>query len=145
MTKTASQVLRKAELYSDGQDYRILQLPPNGITLAAGIVAEAGLPFSALTADKDEVTLILADRVYKEFGARLRRAKISEQVYRLITFGTPLEPDLVGFIARVSTALAAAEIPVLTFASYSRDHIFVPQEAFDQATHTLRALQMESE
>ena len=145
MTQTASQVLRNAELYSDGQDYRILQLPPNGITLAAGIMAEAGLSFSAMTVDKDEVTLILADQVCQEFGARLRRAKIGEQTYRLITFDIPLEPDLVGFIARVSTALAAAEIPALTFASYSRDHIFVPIQAFDKAMCTLRDLQMESE
>ena len=141
MTQAADQILGNVELYSDGMAYRILQLPANAITLAAGIVAEASLPFSALIADKDEVTLMLPDEACHEFSKRLRPAQFSERAYRLITFDSELEPTLVGFIARISAALADAGIPILTFAAYSRDHIFVPAEEFERATDTLRALQ----
>ena len=141
MTSSVDELLRQAELYSDGQDYRILRLPPTAITLAAGIVAEIGQPFAVMIVDKDEVTLLLRDEAVSAFGSRLRRAQISEQNYRLITIDVQLKPDLVGFIARIAEALAAAGISILSFAAYSRDHFLVPAEAFDRALQVLRELQ----
>ncbi len=140
MTQSAKNILSATALYSDDAEYRILRLPPNAITLGAGIVAEANLPFSALIADKDELTLMLPDAACQAFSRRLRFAQISEQSYRLITFDAELEPTLVGFIAQVSAALAAARIPILSFAAYSRDHVFVPAEDFKRAMDALRAL-----
>ena len=145
MTQTARQALREADLYTDGIDYHVLKLPPNGITVAAGIVAEAGTAFSAVIVDKDEVSLLLPAEACAAFSARLRRATVSEQVYRLISFDAVLQPTLIGFIARIAAALAQERIPILTFAAYSRDHIFVPAEDFPRALNRLRRLQAESE
>ncbi len=145
MTQTPQSALRQAELYSDGQDYRLLTLPVGGMTLAAGVVAEAALPFSAMVADKDEVTLVIQDEACAAFSRRLRRARISEQAYRLITFDTPLEPNLVGFLAYVCRALAGAEIPILAFAAFSRDHLLVPAEHIEGAMVTLKKLQREND
>ncbi|MCY3833216.1 MAG: ACT domain-containing protein [Chloroflexi bacterium] len=144
MTQSADEVLRQATLYSDDRDYRILRLPSNAITLAAGILAEVGAPFTGLVADKDEVTLLLPDEAMAAFEARLRLAKKSEQKYRLITFDAQLQPDLVGFIARIAQALAAAGIPILTYAAFSRDHVLVPAGCVHRALLALRELQMES-
>lgn len=141
MTQTLEQVLASTGITSDGQDYRLLRLPAEAITLAAGIMAESGIPFCAAIADRDEMSLLLRDDVQQEFARRLRSAEISEQAYRLITFEAPLEPALVGFIARISQALAEADIPILAYAAYSRDHIFVPSEQFDAAMQALTALQ----
>ena len=142
MTQALAQVLASTEITSDGCDYRLLRLPAKAIILAAGIMAESGIHFCAAIADKDEVSLLLRDDVVEEFAGRLRAAEISEQVYRLITFEAPLEPSLVGFLAAVSQALAAAEIPILAYAAYSRDHIFVPGERYDAAMRALAALQV---
>ncbi len=141
MTQTVDEALRGAVLYSDKREYRLLQLPPNAMTLAAGVLAEAALPFSALLADKDEVTLLLPEVACQEFARRLRHATISEQVYRVITFDISLEPTLVGFMARVSGELAEAAIPILTYAAYSRDHIVVRVQDFEAAIRVLEALQ----
>ena len=141
MTQTAESALRDANLHSDGRVYRLLRLPPNAITLAAGVLAEAALPFSALIADKDEVTLLLPDAACQEFARRLRHATISEVAYRLITFDIELEPTLVGFIALASGTLADSGIPILTFAAYSRDHVFVRDTDFEAAMHALGELQ----
>ncbi|MCE2470410.1 MAG: ACT domain-containing protein [Anaerolineae bacterium] len=141
MKQTLEQALASTGIYSDGHDYRLLRLPPQAITLAAGIMAEGGIPFCAAIADKDEMSLLLRDDVMQEFAGRLRSADVSEQSYRQITFEAPLEPSLVGFIAEISAALAEAQIPILAFAAYSRDHIFVPQEHFDAAMQALAALQ----
>ena len=141
MSHSVDDVLRGASLYSDGQLYRILKLPPNAITLAAGLVAEIGLPYCALIVDKDEVSLMIPDGAQSVYSARLREARVSEREYRLITLEAVLEPELVGLIARIAQALASAGIPILTFAAYSRDHIFVSNDNFDRAILTLQTLQ----
>ncbi|MCY4072387.1 MAG: ACT domain-containing protein [Chloroflexi bacterium] len=141
MSHTVDEVLRTCEFRGDEQSYRLLKLPANGITVAAGIVAEASLPFTAMLADQHEVTMLLPDEVCQEFQRRLKMATVSDALYRLITVEAVLEPDLVGLIARVSRSLAESGIPVLVFAAYSRDHIFVPVECFDKALAALRSLQ----
>jgi len=144
MTASADALLRQARLVSDEQDYRILRLPPQAITLAAGVLAEVGQPFAALIVDKDEVTLLLPEEAVSAFDSRLRRAQMSERIYRLITLDVRLDPDLVGFIARIADILAAEGIPILSAAAYSRDHILVPAQDFDKAIQALRQFQKES-
>ena len=140
MTKAAKTTLRDATLYSDGDAYILLKLPPDAITLAAGVVAETAQPFTALIADKDEVTLMLPETAFDKRMRRLRRSSTSAEVYRLITFDIELPLTLVGFMAFVSGALAEAGIPILTYASFSRDHVFVRETDFDAAMRTLGEL-----
>lgn len=139
--QTVQQALSAATLFTDNQVYRFVQLPANGITVAAGILAEASLPFSTIIADKDEVTLMLPSEAYDEFQRRLKHAIVSNITYRLITFDVVLEPTLVGFMAHITEALAEAKISVLPFSAYSRDHLFVSEMDFDRAMSTLQALQ----
>lgn len=141
MAQNVDSVLSRTAVFSDEQTYRLLRLPSNGITLAAGVVAEASLAFNAMIVDKDEVTLLLPEEVCEEFSRRLRLAAPCAVDYRLITFEAQLEPNLVGFIARISAALADAGIPILVYGSFSRDHIFVPEAHFKAALETINALQ----
>lgn len=142
MNQNAEQILRSAKLYCDGHNYKLLRLPVRAITLAAGIIAEASLPFSALIVDKDEVSMMLPQDVCEEFEKRLRMAEFSELDYRLVTVDAVLAPDLVGFLALVSDTLAKAGIPILSFAAYSRDHFFVPAPQIDAALEALKSLQV---
>ncbi|MCY4146725.1 MAG: ACT domain-containing protein [Chloroflexi bacterium] len=141
LSQTPETALSQAKLHSDGCVYRLLRLPPTAITLAAGVVAEAAMPFSALLADKDEVTLLLPDDACQEFARRLRHATLSEATYRLIAFDIELDPALVGFMALVSGALARDGVAILTYAAFSRDHVVVRERDFDKAMRTLRHLQ----
>jgi len=140
MTQTIQQALSDATLYSDALTYRFIQLPSNAITVAAGIVAEAGQPFCAMIVDKDEVTLMLPEDAIDEFQNRLKLATISNIKYRLITFDVILEPTLIGFIAHITKALGESGISVMPYAAYSRDHIFVAEADFDKALSTLNSL-----
>lgn len=139
---TVEEALKAATLYSDNQLYKFVKLPPNAITVAASIVAEAGIAYFALLVDKDEVTLMLPDDVLDVFSKRLIDAEISETHYRLITFDVVLEPTLVGFMAHISTALAQENISIMPFAAYSRDHLFVSDEQFDLAINILERLKL---
>ncbi|MBL8134930.1 MAG: ACT domain-containing protein [Anaerolineae bacterium] len=119
----------------------MVRLTANGITAAAGILAQVGEPFAALVADKHEVTLIIPQEIVEDFRLRFRDHAISETLYRLITLDVVLEPTLVGFMARLSTVLAGAKISIMPYAAFNRDHLLVPAEQFDQAMKTLRELQ----
>lgn len=141
MVQTVQQALRQAEFYTDNQPYVFVQLPVGAVMAAAGVVAEVSEPFCALIVDKDEVSLLLPAEAYEDFSKRLPGSTLSPISYRLITIDIPLEPDLVGFMAHVSQALAAANVSILTFAAFSRDHFFVPAKQFESAVAALKELQ----
>jgi hypothetical protein len=142
MVQTVEQALQQAQLYTDETLYRIIHLPPNAITVAAGILAQVGEPFASVIVDKDEVTLIIPADAMAEFASRLRHHHISGSPYRLITFDLELEPTLTGFLAKVSAVLAEANVPIMPLAAFSRDHILVPAERFEAAWSALRKLQV---
>lgn len=138
--QSVEDALKQAELYSDDCLYRFVKLPNNAITAAAGVVAEAGSPFTALLIDKDEVTLMLEEEDFEQYKNRLLNHEVSETKYRLITFDVELDSSLVGFMARISLALAEVSISMMPFAAYTRDHLFVSEADFESAMTTLNNL-----
>jgi hypothetical protein len=60
--------------------------------------------------------------------------------WRRLTFDATLPFELVGFLARVATALADEEVPVFVLSSYSTDHVFVRDDDVDRATRALESL-----
>ncbi len=140
MTQTVEQILIATKLYSDQKDYIIVQLPAAAITAAAGIIAEISEPFCAIIVDKDEVSLIVPLEAWEDFSKRLPNHKTAEKAYKLITFDIALEMSLVGFMARISQALAEANVSILTFAAFTRDHLLVPADQFDIALAALEKL-----
>lgn len=141
MSQTIQEALRKATFFSDEKLYKLVRLPPNAITVAAGIVAEMSEPFSALVVDKDEVSLLIDDEALSDFSKRLYGHQADDVSFRLITIDVELEPTLIGFMARISAELASADIPIFPYAAYTRDHIFVPAEHHQTAIDTLKRLQ----
>ena len=108
------------------------------------MVAEIGEPFCALLVDRDEVTLMIPADALEDFGRRLRDHVAEKTQYRLITIDAVLEPTLVGFMARVSGALAESGVAVFPYAAFSRDHLFVPAEQIDAALAALEKLKADA-
>lgn len=140
--QTLHDALKTFTLYSDDKLYVFVQLPPAALTAAAGVIAEYGAPFCALIADKDEVSLMLPQEAWEDFSERLPGHKLEAQGFRLITFDVVLQSSLVGFMAHISTALAAANIPIFPYAAYARDHLFVASSHFDTAINVLKSLKI---
>jgi len=140
MPQSLEDAIKEAVLYSDDYRYCFVKLPPNAITAAAGVVAEAGNPFMAMLVDKDEVTLMIEEEVFETFKKRLLDHEVSTTYYRLITFDIVLESSLIGFMAKISLTLAEAGISLMPFAAYSRDHIFVSEDDFENAISVLENL-----
>ncbi|MBZ0279648.1 MAG: ACT domain-containing protein [Anaerolineae bacterium] len=138
--QTVEQVLAQTKLYTDETDYAVLHLPATAIMVAAGIIAEISEPFCTLVVDKNEVTLIIPNEAIGDFAKRLHKHDTAEKLYRLITLDIELDMDLIGFMARISTALASNGVSILPIAAFSRDHILVPAPQFSIAMQTLEKL-----
>ena len=139
---TIEELFKTSELYTDEKIYTFVKLPARAVTAAAGVVAEVAAPFCALIVDKDEVSLLMDSEMWEDFQNRLPGAH-AEGEFRLITFETVLEFEVTGFMALVSGMLAAHGIPILSFAAFSRDHLFVPTQKFTLARNVLEARQKE--
>jgi hypothetical protein len=87
--------------------------------------------------DRWEVTLVI-DEI--DFGAirHIVRGERIESNFRLLSFDVELDFDVVGFIARIASILAAADISILPFSSFSRDHLLVRQDDLAAALKALR-------
>jgi hypothetical protein len=73
----------------------------------------------------------------------LLQARPSAQIAGPLTwirFETPMAWELVGFLAHITGALAAAGISIGAVCGFSRDHLFVPQELGSEALRVLAEL-----
>ena len=88
--------------------------------------------------EKEGVTLIWPRDVAKRHGA--------DWVFecRMITLNVHSDLDAVGFMARISVALANAGIGCNPVAGFYHDHLFVPVDRAEEAMACLRALSAES-
>jgi hypothetical protein len=139
---TTEELFKSSELYNDDQVYTFVKLPTQAVTAAAGVLAEIASPFSVLIVDKDEVSLLVDIEMWEDFQNRLPDAQV-EGEFRLITFQTVLGFDVTGFMALVSSILAERNIPILSFAAFSRDHLLVPADKFKETLEVLEARQKE--
>lgn len=63
-----------------------------------------------------------------------------ETDWRLLTFDVVLPFDTIGFLAKVSGALADAKVPILVFSSFSTDHLLVREKDLTAALAKLREM-----
>ncbi|MFL9991923.1 ACT domain-containing protein [Paraburkholderia sediminicola] len=76
--------------------------------------------------------------VQKQTAMRLALPHLFEA--RLITLNVHSSLEAVGFLATISAALAAADIPCNVVSAYYHDHLFVPITRADEAVRLLEAL-----
>ena len=89
----------------------------------------------AVIQDKDEITVIIdQSRINDENVIEVERD------WKIITFDMILPFGLVGFLARVSQALAEEKISIFALSAYSTDHILVKQKDLPQAIKKLESL-----
>ncbi|MFC1698087.1 ACT domain-containing protein [Nanoarchaeota archaeon] len=93
--------------------------------------------FANIKSEEGITTIIEEDKVDKNDVVKI------EKDYRLITFGMDLPFDLVGFISRISKALADVGISIFVVSSYSTDHILVKQKDINRSVEILETLNFE--
>lgn len=89
-----------------------------------------------LARDRDEITLVVAESVWQGIASLFPEVKVQTS-WRMIRFDIVLDFSVVGFIAEISQALAAAHIPILSLSSFRTDTILVPAAAYTRAIAAL--------
>jgi len=89
----------------------------------------------AVIEDKNEITVVIdQSRINNEDVIEV------EKDWKIVTFDMILPFGLVGFLARVSQALAEENISIFAISAYSTDHILVKQKDLAQAIKKLNSL-----
>jgi hypothetical protein len=96
-------------------------------------------PSFMLCGPDGETTLCLEEGEAHRLGSSMEGAEIHGP-FAWIGLGTDLPADLVGFMAALTAALAAADIPVVAFGGARRDYLLVPSDLADEALGVLKDL-----
>lgn len=89
-----------------------------------------------LLRDAMEVTLLLDETDWQTMRHAARDARV-EGGFRLLTLDIELGWEVVGYLARVTTILAEAGIPVGALSAFSRDHLLIKQDDLGKALRVL--------
>lgn len=85
--------------------------------------------------DKNETTVIIDQTKFNE-----KDAIEIEKGWKILTFDMTLPFALVGFMAKVSKALADEKISIFAISAYSTDHILVKEKDLKKAKKKLEEL-----
>lgn len=120
----------------------ILPGPVGVIGLAPGALDPASLlagpaPRQVIV-EVEEITALLPWEEARQVAERAEAPL--EGPFAWLRFETPMAWELVGFLARVTSALAQAGVSLGAVCGYSRDHLFVPWEQREVALDALEGL-----
>jgi hypothetical protein len=129
-------IFAQTKLYTDNTEYVIVSFSSRVMTDALFLFSRLGVPFSVAVVDKDEITLLLPwDSWYQVRDEA--NAYDEARGYRLITFDTPADLGLVGFVATLSDLLAQAGVSIYSVSAFTHDHILVQEEDLGRAINIL--------
>lgn len=89
----------------------------------------------AVIRDKNEITTVI-----DQFKVSSRDVIETDGGWKILTFDMVLPFELVGFLARVSKALADEKVSILAISAYSTDHILVKERDLPKSIEKLRSL-----
>lgn len=126
---------------------RIVEHPDDYVIVGIDVMEEAGArrllgelnPFSSITFDREEVSVVLKHAEWEALRGDFSSAKEAGP-YRLITFDIFLDLSIVGFLSAVSTLLAEEGISIYALSTYLKDHILVKTEDAERAVGALQRL-----
>ena len=120
------QLIREMNPVLRGGQYVFCALPPDAAIPAGAVAVFRELEATTIVIERSDAEADRLDPLY---------------VAAWITLTVHSDLDAVGFLAAVSSALAAAGISCNVFSAVSHDHLFVPYDEGERAVKTLRALQ----
>ena len=108
---------------------------------------------------EEDFAIVKSKKVYPEAFANIKdkkeltvivdQVKVSEddvinieKDWKLITFDTTLDFGLTGFISKISSALAEANISIFVVSSYSTDHLLIKKKDLDKTLEILKNLEV---
>ena len=91
----------------------------------------AGSPFASITRSASELSIVCGSE-------QVPADVLAQRGYRGLAVRGPLDFSLVGIMASLAGALAAASVSIFVVSTYDTDYLFVRAADFDRATAALR-------
>ncbi len=88
--------------------------------------------FATINDGREITSVILETKVEEKDSFEIERD------WRIITFNAVLPFGLVGFLAKVSTAIAKEKVSIFALSAYSTDHILIKEKNMEKALKALR-------
>ena len=92
--------------------------------------------FFSITATAEEVSVVCAEE--KIDDEILQTAEEIERDWRMLKIAGPLDFDLIGVLAKCTTVLAEAQVPVFCLSTFLTDYILVKEPVLSAAIGALR-------
>ena len=108
--------------------YAVCKLPPDA-PVPTGFLYK---PFFAITRTSDELSIVLSE---KDMDPEWK----SEPGWRLLKVNGPLDFDMVGVVAAISTPLAQAGIPIFVISTFDTDYLLIKHENLNASVRQLEA------
>ncbi len=139
----ARAVWARTRLHLWPESYVLASLPVAALGEAALLLARAS-GFSALLLERDEVSVTLAEGLWRESALRTR-ALAEAGPYRAVTFDVNIDLGVVGYLAPAAARLAEAGVSIVPQCAFSKDHLLVREADLETARTVLEALIVESQ
>jgi len=136
LNENLKKLLSKTKLLLHPDDYFIVSIDANDESKARLILNSLN-PFSSITFDKSEISLVIKSKEWNNLKKRFSRYK-EEGPYSLITFDIVLDLSIVGFLSVISERLAENGISIFAISTYLKDHILVKSEDVSKALRILK-------
>jgi hypothetical protein len=94
-------------------------------------------PFSSITYEKDEISLVLSQSLWSKCLSSRRGAKVAGP-YRLITFDIVIDLDVYGYLAKIFKLLADSKVSIVPASTYLRDYILVREADCRRTLSTIK-------
>jgi uncharacterized protein len=134
-----AEILRGLRWSVAPEHYVLAGINPRETAVALRLLAGIRSRLWQLFVAPDVITFILTEHDWRGLSPAFPRAQV-ERPYRAVTFENDLPPDLKGFLAVISDALATEGVPILALSAFSRDHLLVREADLDRALASLDRL-----
>jgi hypothetical protein len=133
------QILREMRWRIRPERFTLAGIEPHELPVALRLLASVTAPFFQLIVEPGMLTLVLPQEEWRALRPAFPSARV-EQPLRLIAFDVDLPPDLVGFMALLSGALADEGVTLLVICSYARDSLLVREADLERAAAAIERL-----
>lgn len=141
MSRSAEDILRSAKLVVSPETFHVVSVDHDRWQELLSDPALSPRMASEFLIFKDrwEVTIVVDDDDFRNLSTGLGDSAV-ERNFRLLSFDSEMDFDVIGFIAAVSSVLAASGISILPFSSFRRDHVLVRQDDLAEALKAFRGI-----
>jgi hypothetical protein len=129
LSERAARVTLEISLTVIGASFALCRFPASDLVPAW---TESNRSFLTISRTPTELSIVADDAVVPP-GAS------ADRPYRALRVDGPMSLELVGVMARISTALAAAEVPIFPIATYDTDYILVHEDFLSRSVAALES------